>query len=716
MFATILVVAALLPLASDESRSPALLAEYQAARTRAGRDSEAHVKLALWCESHGLKAERTTHLAIAVLNDPKNHTARGLLGQVIYQGQWQRPEAVPDRVLADADLSAALAEYNARRGRAAMTADAQWRLALWCQEHGLDAEAKAHLTSVVRLDPGHAAAWKRLGCKKVGGRWVSAEQLAAEKADAAAQKEADARWKSLLSKYRGWLGGHDEAKRLQAEAALAQVTDPRAVPAVWAVFVAGGGRGQALAVPILGQIDGAEATRALAVLGVFSPSAEVRRVATETLRRRDLREVVGWLIALIRKPMRYEVRPVDGPGSPGVLFVEGERFNVQRVYAPPPLPNIPLFPGEPITYDAAGLPVVSRFLGPSRKDVVIRSRGTMVTAAQYFGHAPADPATTRLIAEARRNPQSEFFPGRRPTMVIAERLISSTPYETTVQVPIGQILLQYQTAAAASRQQEIADVQALEGFNAAVGRSNERVLGVLTDITGHDEGADPQAWAAWWTDQQGYVYKPPTSDPKPTIVENVPLAYVPQPVPTNTQVAQTGPATISTTVTGTNHSCFRAGTSVRTLTGSRPIESIAVGDRVLVEDTATGALSYQATLAVFHNRPAQLYRVELGDETIWATGIHRFWKAGQGWTMARDLKSGDVLRTLGSMATVGSVEAGPVEPVFNLEVAGGQSFFVGRLGALVHDNSLVRPVDRPFDAGTRVRNEPPVEPVDAARN
>jgi hypothetical protein len=36
--------------------------------------------------------------------------------------------------------------------------------------------------------------------------------------------------------------------------------------------------------------------------------------------------------------------------------------------------------------------------------------------------------------------------------------------------------------------------------------------------------------------------------------------------------------------------------------------------------------------------------------------------------------------------------------VFNLEVAEGRSFFVGDVAALVHDNSLVEPVTRPFDA------------------
>ena len=35
---------------------------------------------------------------------------------------------------------------------------------------------------------------------------------------------------------------------------------------------------------------------------------------------------------MLRKPFKYQVRPVGGPGSPGELFVEGERFNIQRLY------------------------------------------------------------------------------------------------------------------------------------------------------------------------------------------------------------------------------------------------------------------------------------------------------------------------------------------------------------------------------------------------
>ncbi len=81
-----------------------------------------------------------------------------------------------------------------------------------------------------------------------------------------------------------------------------------------------------------------------------------------------------------------------------------------------------------------------------------------------------------------------------------------------------------------------------------------------------------------------------------------------------------------------------------------------------------------------------------------ATGIHRFWRVGQGWTMARDLKPGNKVRTLGGTAEVVAVDSDSRQPVFNLEVARNRSFFVGSAGALVHDNSLVEPVSRPFDA------------------
>ena len=186
--------------------------------------------------------------------------------------------------------------------------------------------------------------------------------------------------------------------------------------------------------------------------------------------------------------------------------------------------------------------------------------------------------------------------------------------------------------------------------NVTIATTNENALAALKGVTGKDFGLDRDAWLAWWTDRQGYAFK---AAPRPDPAQKLTLTQFVDPYPTP------------------RHSCFAAGTPVRTLDGPRPIEDLKVGDRVLTQDTATGALSYQPVLAVFHNPPAATLRVRLGGEAIVATGIHRFWKAGKGWTMARDLKPGDPIRRSAGSPAVESVEPDRVQPVFNLEVAEG---------------------------------------------
>ncbi len=76
------------------AKAPPDRAAYEAARKAAGQDPAANVRLALWCEQHGMTAERMKHLAAAVLHDPSNGLARGLLGLVAYNGKWEPPDEV----------------------------------------------------------------------------------------------------------------------------------------------------------------------------------------------------------------------------------------------------------------------------------------------------------------------------------------------------------------------------------------------------------------------------------------------------------------------------------------------------------------------------------------------------------------------------------------------------------------------------------------------
>ena len=105
------------------------------------------------------------------------------------------------------------------------------------------------MAAVVRLNPSREEAWKKLGYQKPKGRWTTADLAAAVAAEADHQRKADAHWRPLLEKWNGGLAR--KSKREEAEAALAKVHDPRAVPSIWKVFVMGGPADQERAVRLL---------------------------------------------------------------------------------------------------------------------------------------------------------------------------------------------------------------------------------------------------------------------------------------------------------------------------------------------------------------------------------------------------------------------------------------------------------------------------------
>ncbi len=684
---------------------------YDQMKAAAGRDAASQVKLALWCEANGLEAQKLRHLAVAVLSDPSNAMARGLLGLVEYGGKWRRPEAVADALKADVKHADLMADYGGRRVRTPVKTDAQYKLALWCEEKGLKDEARAHLATVVRLDPNHAEAWKRLGYKKVGNRWVTEAQAEREKAERQAQQEADRRWRPRLERLREALDGKGQRKD-DAQRELATITDPRAVPAVWHAFVERGGNHQVEAVQLLGQIDAIEASRGLATLAVGSKFVEVRRRATETLRRRDPREWAGMLVVMLQEKIKYEVKRVGGPGSPGELYVEGKKQNVKRIYAPPPMPFVPFLPGDTLATDAYGLPVLvhhqltppassgnttfttaapasslgSSNAGAAGQVVSKLTHGAVSSPSQLEGLAFAFDPLAQQRQAAYANPEVFNLGGSDWGMVTDV----GRGTDTRTAIPVGQMMAEVRRVAATAQEQLENDVAALESQNRHLSEINERIAGVLTAATGESLPAEPKPWRSWFVDQLGFRYKLMTPEDVPTVVEAVPIQ------------AQVRPVAVETSAVGyiafMRHSCFGKGTPVRTISGSKPIETIEVGDLILAQDTHTGKLGYKPVVMAHHNPPSPTFEVMFGGDAVVTSPSHRFWVAGRGWVMARDLKEGDPIRTLGGVAKVAKIEAGEVQPVFNLDVEGDADFFVGDAAALVHDNTLPDLKQVPFDA------------------
>ena len=139
--------------------------------------------------------------------------------------------------------------------------------------------------------------------------------------------------------------------------------------------------------------------------------------------------------------------------------------------------------------------------------------------------------------------------------------------------------------------------------------------------------------------------------------------------------------------------CFAEGTLVETCaSGAQPIETIREGDEVLSENEASGMIECARVSRTFERFASDVAEISFAteaapDETFAATLDHPFWIEGRGWTAVRDLKPGDVGSS--PMHRQVTVTRGPAavsgRQVYNLEVTGTHTYFVGATQILAHN-------------------------------
>ena len=135
--------------------------------------------------------------------------------------------------------------------------------------------------------------------------------------------------------------------------------------------------------------------------------------------------------------------------------------------------------------------------------------------------------------------------------------------------------------------------------------------------------------------------------------------------------------------------CFVAGTYVSTPNGEKAIEDIAVGDSVYAANPVTGEINARKVVRTFKKQTYTLYHIVTQNEEIVTTKEHPFWVSGNGWVAACNLNQGDKL----CLQSKGTVEITNVfvekldNPVvvYNFEVEGWHTYFVGASHILVHN-------------------------------
>jgi hypothetical protein len=152
--------------------------------------------------------------------------------------------------------------------------------------------------------------------------------------------------------------------------------------------------------------------------------------------------------------------------------------------------------------------------------------------------------------------------------------------------------------------------------------------------------------------------------------------------------------------------CFIEGTPVHTQDGLKPIEEIEIGDLVASKDEITGKTTWKPVVELFRNEDKPVLNITLVNsddqtEVLGATPEHPFWVEGKKWVQAGELQEGDKVVSLdgGSLVVNSIVPDADQHTTYNFEVADYHTYFVGKVGALVHNqcqHELGKKVEKAF--------------------
>ena len=117
-------------------------------------------------------------------------------------------------------------------------------------------------------------------------------------------------------------------------------------------------------------------------------------------------------------------------------------------------------------------------------------------------------------------------------MQLQETTTTTGPMTTQYQIPVGQIAAEYQKSAASPSS---SSPTTSRPSTATTPTSRTRTTGSPTSSPTSPArtcGDDREAWRTWWPTSSRATPTRRPDDPRPTVVENVPLAYQPQAMPT----------------------------------------------------------------------------------------------------------------------------------------------------------------------------------------
>jgi Pretoxin HINT domain len=299
--------------AAERATKSSTTAKSTSATTSQSVEAAGLVRQALAAEAQGNTDEREEYLRQARAADSDYAPAHWQAGEVKIGDEW----LPADTAAAQNAWSGKFVQYRQMRDQAAPTAEAQMKLAHWCEEAGLKDQERQHLTAALRLRPSknhQRDATSKLGLVRYRKTLMPAATAEALKAQTKEAEVALAQWKPLLTRLRGDLESRDKNRQAAAAEHLKSIETVAAIPALETVFAKATPEAGKAAIAALAAMPQQQATDSLVRHAVLARHEEVRKAAAEGLRSRDAFSYIPVLLSAMHSPIEinFQFGMVEG--------------------------------------------------------------------------------------------------------------------------------------------------------------------------------------------------------------------------------------------------------------------------------------------------------------------------------------------------------------------------------------------------------------------
>jgi hypothetical protein len=596
---------------------------------------------ALQGERDGDAKRRAELLGQAQLVGPDDPRVNWLSGRINSNGEWLTLKDCQAESLQDERF----AEYRTQREKLDGKASSERSLARWCGRNNWPDAERFHYARLLAYpdvsDAGRDEALRRLGMKVVDGLLFTPEELARHEEIKKSRKEAFEYWRPKIVAWRNAVFSKNDDLRVQALIELREVKDPKVILAAEASLYDSPELFAAELLALIGKFREFEATEALVRFALLTSSELCLKEAVLRLKPRPIHDFYPQLMVLLESPLHSEFRLTNVGGA-----IRYEHVVTQQ--------------------------------GPHRNIVTKKVRDFLPSKidVQYTHITHGSTYFVRQRKTVSQEGSSKSKMALTPTQL--QDFLNQNA--GAIASPIQQTANDYFTAVGAYLT-ALETEQKISLINKTLTFKNDRVFYVLEQTSPDVYPRNPSVWWNWWTDYNQRQRTPTPTQYLYSYDTSSYQQYFPVQITKETDYGH-----------GWQPSCFIAGTKVQTQTGPQSIETLQPGDRVLSRNVETGELAFKLVYGTTIRPPSPILQLSIGGERIEATKGHPFWVADKGWTMAKELKPGDVLHTLHGPAKLSAIHEFPIpQPAYNLVVADFSNYFVGDTGILAHDNTYWKP-------------------------